>query len=140
MAMNIERLIKGDHYYFILGIEKVTLTRDEYFWSDNLRWEEGNYFITKDAASACFIRLAEKFKEDYTDIESKIQMNESKLIAATWNFYNRYNPANESDVAKLLKEFIAKVDECRKRKEFLYEKRCKIREDIKEFIKNAPKR
>lgn len=67
--MKIQRQERGEDYYFI-GARKLEVikTKDWYFYSDNGRWDEGNYFLSAKAANACRMKLQSLFPELFEKI------------------------------------------------------------------------
>lgn len=81
MHMKPERVSKGGSYYFISRRSlKPVLTRDEYFESDDERYKDENYFLTKEAAADCASEISEAFGEKLERIAYNKEQNDKSFI------------------------------------------------------------
>ena len=79
----MNRLPQGSEYHFIsLRYWKIVLTKDLYFYSDNKRFAEGNYFTDVNVARECFATIREEHGGELEEIENLKERNKRKLISA----------------------------------------------------------
>lgn len=73
----MKRVEKGEVYYFI-SLQKLKLcsTHDWYFFSDNEKWEDGNYFTDAALAKAC----ADEVQEYALPLQEKTEGKYSKAV------------------------------------------------------------
>ena len=78
----MNRLPQDSEYHFIsLRYWKIVPTKDYYFYSDNQRFAEGNYFTDVNVARACFATIRAEHGGELEEIENLKERNKSKLIS-----------------------------------------------------------
>lgn len=94
----MNRLPQGSEYHFIsLRYWKIVLTKDLYFYSDNERFAEGNYFTDVNVARACFATIREEHGGELEEIENLKERNKRKLISTISHLVDKAlgNPASD---------------------------------------------
>lgn len=90
--MKAKRKNKGEQYFFISRrTMRPVLTRDEYFESDDQRYDDENYFLTKNAAYSCADDIREQYGEKLEKIAYNKEMNDRSFIKAVKALPERYN-------------------------------------------------
>ena len=93
----MNRLPQGSEYHFIsLRYWKIVLTKDLYFYSDNKRFAEGNYFTDVNVARECFATIREEHGGELEEIENLKERNKRKLISTISHLVDKAlgNPAS----------------------------------------------
>ena len=93
----MNRLPQGSEYHFIsLRYWKIVLTKDLYFYSDNKRFAEGNYFTDVNVARECFATIREEHGGELEEIENLKERNKRKLISTSSHLVDKAlgNPAS----------------------------------------------
>ena len=93
----MNRLPQGSEYHFIsLRYWKIVLAKDLYFYSDNERFAEGNYFTDVNVARECFATIREEHGGELEEIENLKERNKRKLISTISHLVDKAlgNPAS----------------------------------------------
>ena len=114
--MKAERKKKGEQYYFISRRTlRPVLTRDEYFESDDERYKNENYFISKEAAYSCAGEIQEHFGEKLERIQYNKEQNDRifiKAIKSLPSLYNLTKAPAATDEKKRGPKTEPKIDDC----------------------------
>lgn len=144
----MKRLEKGGVYYFIsVPYFKVCQTRDEYFGTDDQRFQDGNYFPDANDAHECFDTIAETYGEKLEDIAEKIEKNKSSFVKTTTKLAvwardgKRIEDGKEYDVTpeNVCGSLVDAYKVYNKQLQQLSKKRLELHAKIKKTIKRAKK-
>lgn len=77
----MERFKKGVSYAYVsISHWKVCVTHDNYFDSDNERYEHGNYFQSSKAAGVCFTEIAETYGDRIHELKKASKTNAATFL------------------------------------------------------------
>lgn len=151
----IHRVPAGCSYYFIrLSQLKACATNDLRFDSDDEKFANGNYFLSRERCHECATELQEQFAEPLATISNKSEQNRDSFLTAVRNIITAREwdafPEKEDEIASLKKDELQKAAKgisemadayatFEAERKALRKEREEITARVKEIIANFPK-